>query len=216
MSSRQNLWRLRSASIASIATRAFRTTRHHSRRNIAASFPWRGLARHQGAGLYVEVAPRWVWVGGGMCAPDTSHLARVREHIAANHTRLRAIVESPGFRKTVGALDGQKLQRVPRGFTAEHPAAELPAPQAVPGREGVPCDVRARPEVLCRPARRVPAGGSAGPVSQRAADVARDAATPDGVRLLLCLPPSMAALACRRPSTNRSAATHRAPRSGRP
>ncbi len=92
--------------------------------NIAASFPWRGLPRHQGAGLYIEVAPQWVWVGGGMYAPDTSQLARVREHIAANHKRLRAIVESPGFRKTVGALEGQKLQRVPRGFTAEHPAAD--------------------------------------------------------------------------------------------
>src|SRR5678815_5001510 len=34
--------------------------------NIAASFPWRGLHRHEGAGLYIEVAPRWVWVGGGM------------------------------------------------------------------------------------------------------------------------------------------------------
>ena len=92
--------------------------------NIAASFPWRGLHRHQGAGLYMEVAPGWVWVGGDMYAPETSQLAAVREHIAGNHKRLRAIVESPGFRKTVGALEGQKLQRVPRGFDKAHPAAE--------------------------------------------------------------------------------------------
>ncbi len=92
--------------------------------NIAASFPWRGLERHQGAGLYIEVAPGWVWVGGGMYAPDTSTLARVREHIAANHKQLRTIVESPGFRKTVGTLDGATLQRVPRGYDKEHPAAE--------------------------------------------------------------------------------------------
>jgi uncharacterized protein (TIGR02453 family) len=93
--------------------------------NIAASFPWRGLHRHQGAGLYIEVAPKWVWVGGGMYAPDTSQLARVREHIAANHRRLRAIVASPGFKKAVGTLDGSKLQRVPRGYAADHPAAEF-------------------------------------------------------------------------------------------
>lgn len=92
--------------------------------NIAASFPWRGLPRHEGAGLYIEVAPRWVWVGGGMYAPGTSQLAVVREHIAANHTRLRAIVESPGFRKAVGALEGSKLLRVPRGYEKDHPAAE--------------------------------------------------------------------------------------------
>lgn len=93
--------------------------------NIAASFPWRGLPRHQGAGLYIEVAPGWVWVGGGMWAPDTSALAVVREHIAANHRRLRAMVDSPGFRKAVGTLEGSKLQRVPRGYAKDHPAAEL-------------------------------------------------------------------------------------------
>ena len=48
----------------------------------------------------------------------------LKTNIAANHTRLRAIVESPGFRKTVGSLEGETLQRVPRGVTAEHPAAD--------------------------------------------------------------------------------------------
>ena len=38
--------------------------------------------------------------------------------------QLRAIVESPGFRRQFGKLDGQKLQRVPRGFPRDHPAAE--------------------------------------------------------------------------------------------
>jgi uncharacterized protein (TIGR02453 family) len=82
------------------------------------------LPKHQGAGLYFEVAPEWVWVGGGMYAPETPQLQAVREHIAANHRRLRAIVESPGFRRTVGRLEGEQLQRVPRGFPRDHPAGE--------------------------------------------------------------------------------------------
>jgi uncharacterized protein (TIGR02453 family) len=107
--------------------------------NIAASFRWRGLERHQGAGLYMEVAPSWVWVGGGMYAPQTLQLAAVREHIAANHRHLRALVESPGFRKAVGALEGAKLQRVPRGFAKDHPAAEyLRYRQFLAGREFPP------------------------------------------------------------------------------
>ena len=92
--------------------------------NIAAVFPSRGLAKHQGAGLYLEVAPAWVWVGGGMYAPDTSQLHAVREHIAGNARRLTAMVESPAFHRTVGRLDGDRLQRVPRGFPADHEAAE--------------------------------------------------------------------------------------------
>ena len=93
--------------------------------HVAAVFPCRGLAKHQGAGLYLEVAPAWVWVGGGMYAPDTSHLHAVREHIASNLRGLKAIVESPAFRRTVGRLEGKRLQRVPRGFPADHDAAEF-------------------------------------------------------------------------------------------
>jgi uncharacterized protein (TIGR02453 family) len=104
--------------------------------HIAAVFPSRGLAKHQGAGLYLEVAPGHVWVGGGMYAPDTSQLQAVREHIAKNLRRWRSIVESPAFRRAVGDLDGEQLQRVPRGFPPDHPAARyLRYRQFLAGRE---------------------------------------------------------------------------------
>src|SRR5947207_637295 len=82
--------------------------------HVAAVFPCRGLPKHQGAGLYFHVSPTEVWIGGGMYAPDTSQLQAVREHIAKNVRRLRTIVESPSFRRTVGRLEGERLQRVPR------------------------------------------------------------------------------------------------------
>ncbi len=121
--------------------RIYRDTRFSNNKaplktHVAAVFPCRGLARHQGAGLYLEVAPGWVWVGGGMYAPDTSQLHAVREHIAGNVRRLRVIVESPGFREAVGQLDGERLQRVPRGFPKDHEAAEyLKFRQFLAGRE---------------------------------------------------------------------------------
>ena len=109
--------------------RIYRDTRFSSNKaplktHIAAIFPCRGLAKHQGAGLYLEVGPQRVWVGGGMYAPETSQLQAVRDQIAGNVRRLRAIVESPAFRRTVGQLDGERLQRVPRGFPKDHDAAE--------------------------------------------------------------------------------------------
>lgn len=104
--------------------------------HIAAVFPRRGLPKHQGAGLYFEVAPDGVWVGGGMYAPDTSQLQAVREHLATNVQRLRSIVESPAFRRAVGSLEGERLQRVPRGFARDHEAAEyLRHRQFLAGRE---------------------------------------------------------------------------------
>ena len=60
---------------------------------VAAVFPHRCLPKHEGAGLYLHVAADHVWIGGGMYAPATSQLQAVREHIAGNVRRLRAIVE---------------------------------------------------------------------------------------------------------------------------
>jgi uncharacterized protein (TIGR02453 family) len=91
--------------------------------HVAAMFPWRGLAKHEGAGMYFHVALDGVWVGGGMYSPDTSQLQAEREHIAANIKRFRAIVESPQFKRVLGTLDGEQLQRVPRGFPKDHEAA---------------------------------------------------------------------------------------------
>ena len=92
--------------------------------HVAANFPTRGLPKHEGAGLYFHVSPDEIWVGGGMYAPQSAQLQAVREHIADHAKRLRAIVESPGFKRTFGALDGERLQRVPRGFPKDHQAAE--------------------------------------------------------------------------------------------
>jgi uncharacterized protein (TIGR02453 family) len=92
---------------------------------VSAVFPHKQLKKGVGAGLYLEVAPSWVWVGGGMYAPETSQIQAEREHIAANHKRLRRIINAPSFKKAVGKLEGRQLQRVPRGFDKEHPAADL-------------------------------------------------------------------------------------------
>jgi uncharacterized protein (TIGR02453 family) len=113
--------------------------------HIAAVFPTRGLLKHEGAGVYFHVSPDEVWIGGGMYSPEMPQLQSVREHIAANLRRLRAIVESPGFRKHLGTLEGEKLKRVPRGFPADHPAAEhLKFRQYLAGAE-FPASLATRP-----------------------------------------------------------------------
>jgi len=107
--------------------------------HVAANFPTRGLPKHEGAGLYFHVSPDEVWIGGGMYAPPQPQLHAVREHIAVNSQRLRTLVESPVFRREIGALEGERLQRVPRGFAKDHDAAEyLKFRQFLAGREFEP------------------------------------------------------------------------------
>jgi uncharacterized protein (TIGR02453 family) len=108
--------------------RPFRDTRFSEdktplKTHVGATIPNRILGRMNGAGLYFEVAPGWVWIGGGLWRPDTSQLQLVREHVAANHKQLTKIVTSAGFKK-LGGLQGDRMSRVPRGFAKDHPAAD--------------------------------------------------------------------------------------------
>jgi uncharacterized protein (TIGR02453 family) len=104
--------------------------------HVAAGFPWRGLPRHEGAGLYLEVGGSRAWVGGGMWAPQPPQLLRVREHIAETYPEIDRLRRAAAFRRMLGSLEGDRLTRVPRGFPRDHPAAEyLKHQRFVAGRE---------------------------------------------------------------------------------
>ena len=114
--------------------------------NVAAVFPDRALGRMRGAGLYFEVAPEHVWIGGGLYAPDGPALHAVRTHIAAHHRRLLRILAAPAFTRVLGSMHGDQATRVPRGFDAAHPAADfLRHKQFLASREE-PAAFAARPD----------------------------------------------------------------------
>jgi len=104
--------------------------------NVAAHFPTRGFAKGEGAGLYFEVSPGGVWMGGGLYMPSSAQLLLLREHIVAHQKRFERIISAPALRKAVGQIHGERLTRVPRGFPKDHPAAEhLKFKQFLAGRE---------------------------------------------------------------------------------
>lgn len=106
---------------------------------VSASFRWRGLAKGEGAGLYLEVHPGWVWMGGGFWAPPQPALVRIREQIAESWPEIDRIVRARTFRRVLGDLEGERLTRVPRGYAADHPAAAyLKFKQFLAGREFPP------------------------------------------------------------------------------
>jgi uncharacterized protein (TIGR02453 family) len=107
--------------------------------HVAAHFPSRGFPRGEGAGLYLEIAPKWVWVGGGLYMPSSTDLQAIRTHIAETHPALERIVRTRRFTQAAGALGGEQLTRVPRGYLKDHPAADfLRYRQFLAGREFEP------------------------------------------------------------------------------
>ena len=93
--------------------------------HIAASFPRHGTANHGDAGFYVAVSHKEVAVGGGVYMPEPPTLLAIRNHIAEHHAELRKILQAPAVRRLLGELQGEQLSRVPKGFCAEDPAADL-------------------------------------------------------------------------------------------
>jgi len=111
------------------AYRIYRDTRFSKNKSpykthAAAIFSREGLGKHAGAALYLHIAPSELLIGGGLYMPWPEDLRIVRQHIADSPEAFLTVVRNRQFRKLFGELTGEKLTRVPRGFSADHPAAE--------------------------------------------------------------------------------------------
>ena len=93
--------------------------------HAAAVFAFRGVEKHAGAGYYFHFSADELLVGGGVYAPGSAELLKIRRRIAADPEALRAIVAGPAFSKCFAGIEGEKLKRIPKGFPRDHPAADL-------------------------------------------------------------------------------------------
>jgi len=92
---------------------------------IAATFHRHRSLGHGQGGYYVAISHNSVAVGGGVYMPEPPQLLAIRQRIATHHEEFRRILAGRSVRKLLGGLEGQRLSRVPRGFAADHPAADL-------------------------------------------------------------------------------------------
>jgi len=91
--------------------------------HIAAIFPRRGHQKHASAGFYCAVSVEGVEVAGGIYMPGPPELLALRTWLAENHAAFQKAAKAP--QRLMGKLHGEALQRVPKGFAADHPAADL-------------------------------------------------------------------------------------------
>jgi len=75
---------------------------------------------------YVHIEPNGAsFLGGGMYSPTPEQLAAFRQEVDYNANGLRKIIRDPKFAAVFGEEVGESLVRIPKGFEAEHPEAEL-------------------------------------------------------------------------------------------
>ena len=91
--------------------------------NVGASIPWAG---GQGLGAYLHFQPGEMFIGGGMYQPERDRLEAFRKAVIEEPDRLRAALEDPAFVATFeGVSSHESLKRVPPGYPADHPMADL-------------------------------------------------------------------------------------------
>jgi uncharacterized protein (TIGR02453 family) len=91
--------------------------------HIAAFFPRRGGDKSGAPGFYCSISAKELGIAGGVYDPSPAHMLAIRTWLAENHPAFRKIAARP--EKLMGKLHGESLTRVPKGFPADHPAADL-------------------------------------------------------------------------------------------
>ena len=92
--------------------------------NVGAAFRWTGEGDGR-AGGYFHLEPGEAFVGGGMWHPEKASLDAFRRTLDRDPGRIHAVIDDPAFVRTFGRINGERLTRVPQGYSKDHPEAEL-------------------------------------------------------------------------------------------
>jgi uncharacterized protein (TIGR02453 family) len=93
--------------------------------NVAAHFVLRGKPKGvSGSGYYLHIEPGEVYLGAGIYMPESDQLKKIRRAVADRSEEFLSVVTEPSFKKTFGAMEGEKLVRVPSGYAVDHPMAD--------------------------------------------------------------------------------------------
>jgi uncharacterized protein (TIGR02453 family) len=84
-----------------------------------------GGRKFPGAGYYLHLEPKKSFVGGGLWIPEPSLLKSVRQEIDYNYKEFKGIIDSKKFKKLFSEVQGERLAKMPQGYTADNPAIEL-------------------------------------------------------------------------------------------
>ena len=95
--------------------------------HVSASFPWVGSTKQaHGDGAYFHFQPGEMFMGGGMWHAEKPRLDAFRAAVLKNPKKVSAAFEDPGFKEVFGEVKTEDaLKRVPPGYPAEHPLADM-------------------------------------------------------------------------------------------
>ncbi len=76
--------------------------------------------------FYLHIQPNnESFLGGGMWAPTGTQLASFRQEIDYSPHIIKGIIEDNTFRNYFDEIHGEKVKKIPKGYSIEHPDSEL-------------------------------------------------------------------------------------------
>ncbi len=93
--------------------------------HVAAWWSTTTTERTSGGGFYAHVSPAEVLVAAGVYMPQPDQLLAIRRYLQEHQAELRTMLADKKLRKLLPDFDSQPLTRVPKGFAADDPAADL-------------------------------------------------------------------------------------------
>ncbi len=64
-------------------------------------------------GLYLQIGPEKVMIGGGVYSPEKEELMKIREYIAQNPKSFKKVANDTNFKKAYGSIMGAENKRLP-------------------------------------------------------------------------------------------------------
>lgn len=111
-----------------------------------------------GAGFYFHIDGKDSFFASGLWMPPRPALAQIREALVEDQKGFEAIVLAPAFKRRFGSLDQEsRLTRTPRGYAADHPAAEWLRYQSFTVATGIPASALGGAGLVKRLAREAAA-----------------------------------------------------------
>lgn len=109
--------------------RIYRDTRFSAdktpyKQHIAAWWSPRGAEKTSDAGYYLHLGPTELTIAAGVYMPSKDQLLAIRRSLLDHHEEFASLLREPKLRRRFALHDPMPLTRAPKGFPAEHPAAE--------------------------------------------------------------------------------------------
>ena len=93
--------------------------------HIAAWWSREGMEKTSGGGYYLHLSATELIIAAGVYMPQREQLFAIRTYLLDHHEEMRSLLADKKLKSLMPQFEGNPLTRSPKGFPADHPAADL-------------------------------------------------------------------------------------------